>query len=94
MEPTERDLIIQQGAAIENLCDMFKEFKINNEAEHKEIFEKLDKITDGKVSNKLFFWVLGFIILFLFSLSGFTGMIKNDVTKNTVCIEKLEKAIK
>lgn len=88
---TDRELLIQQSKDIESLCNAFKEFKESNAEEHKLIFEKLDILSEGKISNKLFFFTISFILIALVSLTAYTGTIKNDVIKNTVCIEKISE---
>jgi len=84
---TEREILIKQGEIIKTLCINFNAFKDSNDKAHKTLTEKLDKVTDEKVSRVLFFWVLGFIIISLITLTAYTGTIKNDVVKNTTKLE-------
>lgn len=88
---SERDLIIQQGRDIKNLCKAFEDFKDDNAMGHKLIFQKLDELTEKKVSNRLFFFAMGLIITFIVGLTAYTGTIKNEVVKNTTCIERIDK---
>ena len=83
---TERELLIEQARDLKNLCKSFDDFKVSNEDDHKEIFEK----TDNKVSSVLFRWVVGFVILFIVSLTGYTGAVHLEVVKNTTTISNME----
>ena len=87
---TERDLLIQQATDIKNLCRSFDDFKAANKDEHKDITKEVKSVSDGKVSNRLFFWVSGIIIFCIIGLTAYTGVIKNDVVKNTTLIENIK----
>ena len=88
---TERELLIQQAGSLDTLCSGMTEMKKINAAEHKTITIKVDKLTEGKVSNRLFFWATGFIILFILGLTTYTGAMKSEVVKNTTNLERIEK---
>jgi len=87
---TERELLIETITNVENLCKKFESFKEDNKGEHATLFTLLGDQATNKVSNRLFFFSIALIITALLSLTAYTGIIKNDVVKNTVCIEKLE----
>jgi len=86
---TDRELLIQNSLEIKNLCREFNEFKNDNAKEHELIFTKLDALMNGKVSNTLFYFTISVIITAILSLTAYTGVVKNEVVKNTTCIEQL-----
>jgi len=68
--------------------------KEENRKEHETIFKLLDDQANGKVSNKLFFFTIAFVITALIGLTAYTGNLSNIVTKNTVYIEKFEVPVR
>jgi hypothetical protein len=90
---SDRDLLIQNATNVENLCSQFEELKKDNKTEHETLFKLLDGQANSKVSNKLFFFIIGFIILSIVTLTGYVGSLSNDVTKNSTCIERIERPI-
>ena len=90
---TERELLIQQARDVQLLCRSFDDFKDNNREEHKDITDKIASITEKKVSNKLFFSAMGALILFIMALTGYVGITKNGVVKNSAQITGIEKSI-
>ena len=79
---TEREMLIKHGEILKTICINLNELKKENSDEHLALNKKLDDIEKDKVSNSIFFWVVGFIIIALVSLTAYTGALKNDVVKN------------
>lgn len=90
---TERELLVQQAGTLAKLCTTITKLEGDNKSEHNSITEKVDGLVYKKVSYRLFFWLSGIIILCLMSLTAYTGITKNEVVKNTTCIEKLEDKV-
>ena len=88
---TDRDLLIEVISNVKNLCQKFETFKVDNKEEHNIIFKLLNEQANNKVSNKLFYFIMAIVIASILSLTAYTGIIKNDVVKNTVNIENLSK---
>ncbi len=80
-ELSDRDLLIKCATNIDNLCAKFEQ----NEKEHAEIFRELRK----KVPMSLFFFVVAIIVSCLLGLAAYSGDTKEDVIKNTTCIERM-----
>ena len=94
---SDRDLLIQTATNTENLCTQFKNLKEENKKDHeairednKETFATIFSLFEKRVPNWVFFPIIIIIVGGLISLAAYTSKIKNDVAKNTVCIEKLE----
>jgi hypothetical protein len=87
---TDRELLIQHGAVLNKLCGAITELKKDNYIEHEKIFDKVDKVVISKISNRLFFWLVGLIILIQLGLVGYVGNLNTQVTKNTNDIEHVE----
>jgi len=87
---TERDLLIQQGTVLNKLCTSVTELKKNNADEHEKIFDKVDKVIVTKISNKLFFWLTGLMILVQIGLVAFVGEMHTQVSGNSINIEHIE----
>ena len=77
---TERELLIQQGSAIRKLCGSISELKQDNAVEHEKLFQKIDSLMDSKTSNRLFYWVVGIIIVIMMALTSFVGTLNTEVT--------------
>ncbi|RLC49942.1 MAG: hypothetical protein DRI23_08135 [Candidatus Cloacimonadota bacterium] len=88
---TERELLVQYGAYLHKLCGDLSELKIQNAKEHSKLFNKIDEVADGKVSNRLFFWIVGIIIFSMIGLTSFVGTLNTKVTTNSTCLTNLEK---
>ena len=84
---TEREILIKQAGVLEKLCDALRTLTKNNKDEHKAITDKVEKVTDGKVSNWLFFPIISLIVLSIIGLTAYVGTMKNEVVKNTTCVE-------
>ena len=87
---SDRDLLIQNTTNIENLCKQFKEMKRENKKEHETLFKLLDAQSKGTVSNRLFYVTLILIVGAIGYLTVSVSDLRNNITKNAVCIEKLE----
>jgi hypothetical protein len=84
---TDHDLLTTQTAILGSVRDTLNDIKRDNRDDHKIINEKLDR----KVNNKLFYFVICIITSCLIGITVYAGKTKNEVTKNTTCIERLEK---
>lgn len=78
---SDRLLLERCATNIENLCEKFEK----NEKEHAEIFRELRK----KVPMPLFLFVVAIVISCMLGLATYSGATKEDVIKNTVCIERI-----
>jgi hypothetical protein len=87
---TDRELLIQHGTVLTKLCGSITELKKDNADEHGKVFEKIDKVIVSKISNKLFFWLIGLMIVVQIGLIGFVGNTSIQVTRNTVDIQHVE----
>ena len=87
---SDRDLLVKCTTNIENLCSKFKSIEAKNDSDHELIYKKVDRLTEYKVSNKLFYFVIGLIIAGLLSLATFTGALKNDVVINTTRLNSFD----
>jgi hypothetical protein len=83
---SDRLLLERCALNVETLCDKFDKIEKKNDDDHKLIYESLET----KTPLPLFFWVLGIVILITMSLAGYTGVLKNEVTKNTTSIYYME----
>jgi len=88
---SDRDLLIQNITETKNLCNKFDSFSSDNSKEHDLIFNRLSSLLENKVSNKLFYFTISIVIMIIISLTAYLGNIKDDVTKNNVTIEQLQK---
>ena len=91
---TDRDLLIQNTTNVENLCKQFKEMKRENKKEHETLFQLVDAQSKGTVSNRLFYVTLILMVGAIGYLTVSVSDLRNNVTKNAVCIEKLEIPIR
>ena len=89
MPKTDHDILIEMQVTLKKLCDTLAEVKKDNKEDHQTISNDLKT----KISNKLFFWSTGIVVAIVMSLTAYTGVVKNEVVKNTTCIERIEKAI-
>lgn len=89
MPKSDHDILIEMQVTLKKLCETLGEVKKDNKEDHQAIAKDLKT----KISNRLFFWSTGIIIAILMSLTAYTGVIKNDVVKNTTCIERIEKTL-
>ena len=80
MEQQDRDLLITMSSNVENLTSNFTEFKDDNKKEHDKFNSKLDCITIKKISNRLFFWVIGIIVLVMLGSYTYSATITNDLS--------------
>lgn len=87
---TDRELLIQQASDMKNLCRSFDDFKTENRDDHKDMTKEIKSVSDGKISNRLFFFTVAVIISSLIGLTAYVGKIKTEVTKNTVRIEAIK----
>lgn len=87
MKETDHDLLIKNGETLKKLCGNINELKINNKDEHRDINNKLN----NTLSNKLFYFFAIIMISCIMGLTAYVGVIKNEVVKNTTCIERIEK---
>ncbi|MDA3808642.1 MAG: hypothetical protein PF440_12115 [Thiomicrorhabdus sp.] len=84
---TDRELLVQQHTNLANMCRDVKDIKAANSLDHVTIFNKLDTVSDNKVSYKLFFWLVGILFICLLSLTSFVGSLSTKVTTNTTNIQ-------
>lgn len=87
---TEREMLIQHGTVLNKLCGAITELKSDNYVEHEKIFDKVDKVVTSKISNKLFFWLAGFMILAQIGIITYVGELTTKVTNNTNDVDHLE----
>lgn len=91
---SDHDLLIQLNQKMTDMCkSMDKEFKTNSDA-HQDILDKIEKQRDcinGQskrfISSKLFYWLVGFIILGLMSIGAVTADVSNKIGKVEAQIE-------
>ena len=88
---SDRELLIHHIGLVQELCRSFAELKKDNSKSHELLFNKVDKVTDTKVSNKLFFSTVGILIAVVISLTGYVGVLSNEITATATCVENLEK---
>jgi len=86
-DQSDHDLLITQTAILGSVRDTLDTIKKDNREDHKTITDKLDR----KVNNKLFYFIIAIIVSCMVGLAGYASKTKNDVIKNTTCIEKLEE---
>ena len=48
---TDRELLIEHGVTLKKLCGAITELKRDNEAQHEELFKKIDSVIVSKISN-------------------------------------------
>jgi hypothetical protein len=90
---TDRELLIQHGSTLAKLCGAITELKVENAIEHDKIFSKVEKVIVTKISNKLFFWLVGLMIMVQVGLVGFVGNLNTQVTRNTGDVEHIENKL-
>ena len=90
---TERELMIQQAGVLKKLCGSLKDLKEDNTADHEKLFDKVDKTVVEKISNKLFFWIVGILVLCMISMTTVLGTINTQVTTNTTRVDNIEANI-
>jgi len=83
---TERELLVQHGTILKKLCGDITDLKKTNGKEHGKLFDKIDAVSEGKISNRLFFWVVGFVFISILALTSFVGSLNTKVTENSTCI--------
>ena len=92
----DHDLLIELNQKMTDMCKSIdKEFRTNTVA-HKDILDKIEKQRDcinGQskrfISSKLFYWLVGFIILGLFSIGAVTADVSNKIGKVEAKIEMI-----
>jgi len=89
MKETDHDLLIKNGETLKKLCGSITELKGNNKEEHKDINNKLN----NTIHNKLFYFFSAIMISCIIGLTAYVGTIKNEVVKNSTCIENIQKNI-
>lgn len=57
------------------------------------IENKLDDVIKTKVSHDLFFWVVGFVIIALISLTAYAGVMNAEVVKNSTCRVTIQEQV-
>ena len=89
--------VIEHDIKLKQLCktldNMDKKLdKLNDKFDDKldKVKNKMDDNVKTYISKKLFLSINGIIIFLLISLFAYTSTIDKQVTKNTVCIEKME----
>lgn len=83
---TERELLVQHGTVLKKLCGDITDLKKTNGKEHGKLFDKIDAVSEGKISNRLFFWVIGFVFISILALTSFVGSLNTKVVENSTCI--------
>ena len=87
---TDRELLVQQAVSLKKICGDISELKVENKSEHGAISKKVDSVVVGKISNRLFFWLVGLMIVVQIGLITFVGDLNMQVTKNTSNIEHVQ----
>ena len=72
MEISDKKLLVKINTKLNGLCDQFIEVRDDNKTDHQKIWEFLERNLERKINSKIFYWVLGFVILFIISLSTMT----------------------
>lgn len=90
---SERELLVQHGEILKKLCGSITALKKENGVEHKNIGDKVDEVVTTKISNKLFFWLVGLMIIAQIGLVTFVGDLNTQVTTNKTHIEHVEHEI-
>lgn len=90
---TDRELMIEHGAILREVCRNVKSLKSDNGVEHKSIFDRIDAISDNKVSNKLFYSTLSILVAVLIIISASLSVLNIKATTNTADIEHIEQKL-
>ena len=85
----DRDMLKAHDIKLTEVCRVMHKMDIKMD----KLSNKMDVNSKTYVTRKMFMWVNGFIILLIMSLVGYTATISTQVTKNTVCIEKIEQRL-
>ena len=91
--PSERELLIQHGTVLNKLCGSITELKTNNAKEHEKIFAKVDKVVTTKISNKLFFWLIGIIITIEIMLASCVGVLNIKAATLSADVKHIENKL-
>ena len=75
---------------VDMMSKIMNDMKDCNVKEHDAIFKRVRSVTDKKISNRLFFWLMGIMIAAQIMLAGTVGVISKDVATNTGDISHIE----
>jgi hypothetical protein len=90
---TDRELLIQQSTVLTKVCHSITALTDDNAIEHGKIFDKLDSVVTTKISNKLFFWLIGIIVTIEILLASCLGVMNKDLSTCIADIDHVEKKI-
>jgi len=83
----DRDLLIKHDVKLALVCDAIG--KLDKKMD--KLGDKIDDNIKIYITRKMFLSINGIIIGLLIILFGYTANLDKQVTKNTVCIEKIEQ---
>ena len=85
-EMEDHDLLITINTKLTQLCHQFRETRQENKDAHDKIWNHLNKGLERKLTAKIFWWVMPFIILGIISVATLAS-------NNHYSIGKIEKSI-
>lgn len=87
---TDRELLVQQTVSLNQLCRSVSELKNDNEVGHADLFRKVDDIAASKISNKIFYFIIGIMITAQVAMVSYIGGLSTKVTTNIADIQHVE----
>lgn len=86
----DRDMLIRHDVKLSEVCKTLKRL----DGKMDDLNKKMDDNVKTYITKKMFLSINGIIIFLLISLFAYTANLDKQITKNTVCIEKIEQGIK
>jgi len=93
----DRDMLIKHDIKLAQVCKTLTSMDEKFDKKFDNLNDKMDNNVKTYITRRMFIWVNGIIIAGIIILGGYMSTINNkvndvntQVTKNTVCIQKLE----